>query len=160
MDRFDAGWEHDAELDAARGPGLDPKAVPARPPERLASIPDGRGDWSEAVWSAPESDPFERGAPLFADPFAEAELRCEMRLSELWDRCKNGSCSLNDFFELSALVAEVEPIRGALCVDCAMLQRPDAPAHWALAATNRCRGHLRFHLGHARIDGESSPPRT
>jgi hypothetical protein len=159
MDRFEAGWEHDAELGAARGPGPDPHAGPSRPLERLAAVPDGRGDWPEAVWSAPESGVLEQGTVLFSDPFAEAELRREMRLSELWERCRNESCTLDEFFELSTLITEVEPIENLLCVDCATLGRPLAPAHWSMGATDRCRAHLRFHLGHARIDGEGGPPR-
>jgi hypothetical protein len=34
-----------------------------------------------------------------------------------------------------------------------MLDRPNVAANWALAGTTLCRGHLRFRLGYARIDG-------
>jgi hypothetical protein len=43
-----------------------------------------------------------------------------------------------------------------LCVDCAMLDRPNVSANWALATTTLCRGHLRFRLAHAHIDGGST----
>ena len=60
---------------------------------------------------------------------------------------------MDEFLELSVLVSEVEGIRGSLCADCAMLGRPNTSANWALATTTLCRGHLRFRLGHAEIDG-------
>jgi len=160
MERFDAGREHDAELHAAHGPGPDPLVGGDPPGGQLVPDQTARGDWSESVWSVPGDDVLTPGITLFADPFAEAELRREMRLSELWDRCRGGSCTLDEFFELSALVTEVEPIRGSLCSDCAMLDRPSAAAHWALAGTMLCRGHLRFHLGHARLDGDGGARHT
>ena len=58
-----------------------------------------------------------------------------------------------EFRELSALIAEVDGLRGSLCIDCAMLDRPNVSANWSLSNTNLCRGHLRFRLAHAQIDG-------
>jgi hypothetical protein len=84
---------------------------------------------------------------------AEADLSNEIRLSELWDHCEVGCLSMDEFFELSALIGEVQGITGSLCVDCDMLCRPNVSANWALAATTLCRSHLRFRLGHVRIDG-------
>jgi hypothetical protein len=37
-----------------------------------------------------------------------------------------------------------------------MLERPNVSANWALATTTLCRGHLRFRLGHAQIEGGSA----
>ena len=34
-----------------------------------------------------------------------------------------------------------------------MLDRPNVSANWSLGNTNLCRGHLRFRLAHAEIDG-------
>ena len=34
-----------------------------------------------------------------------------------------------------------------------MLDRPNVSANWSLGNTNLCRGHLRFRLAHAQIDG-------
>ena len=47
---------------------------------------------------------------------------------------------MDEFFELSALITEVEGIRGSLCADCQMLGRPNVSANWALATTTLCRG--------------------
>ena len=47
----------------------------------------------------------------------------------------------------------VDGLRGSLCIDCAMLDRPNVSANWSLGNTNLCRGHLRFRLAHAQIDG-------
>lgn len=117
---------------------------------------DGHRDWPESVWAPPEDAPAspDEAPVLFADPLAELELRREIRLSELWGRCKSGTCVLDEFFELSALISEVDAIPDVLCVDCAMLDRPNASPNWAVAATMRCRAHLRFHLGHTRLDGD------
>ncbi len=94
---------------------------------------------------------------LFATRSAEAELGREMRLSELWEHCQQGQLTMDEFFELSALITEVNGITGSLCVDCAMLDRPNVSSNWALATTTLCRGHLRFRLGYARIDGGGAP---
>ena len=79
------------------------------------------------------------GSVLFADHGAELELRREIRLSELWVRCESGFFTLEEFRELSALIAEVDGLRGSLCIDCAMLDRPtSAPTgRWA---TRTCAG--------------------
>ena len=87
---------------------------------------------------------------------AEAELGNELRLAELWGLCDRGSLAMDEFFELSALIARVEGLPGALCLDCAMLRRPNVSPNWALATTTLCRAHLRFRLSHARIDGDAS----
>jgi hypothetical protein len=155
MDRSNSGREHE-DLPAARGPGLDP--VPAERTHGPAATVPGPGDWSESVWSPPGFDALGEGPQLFADPFAEAELRREMRLSELWRRCEDGTCTLSEFFELSTLIGEVDGVRGRLCADCALLDRPNERTNWALADTALCRGHLRFRLGHARVDGGGSNP--
>lgn len=106
--------------------------------------------WSESVWSHGAD---EVGALLFAAMGAEADLSNEIRLSELWNHCEIGCLSMDEFFELSALIGEVQGITGSLCVDCDMLCRPNVSANWALGATTLCRSHLRFRLGHVRIDG-------
>ena len=95
---------------------------------------------------------------LFAERGAEAELRKEMRLSQLWGLCRAraGACTMEDFRELSGLIAEVNGIRGALCIDCAMLDRPNVSSNWSLGNTTLCRGHLRFRLGHTRIEDSGS----
>ena len=68
-------------------------------------------------------------------------------------RCESGFFTLAEFRELSALIAEVDGLRGSLCIDCAMLDRPNVSANWSLGNTNLCRGHLRFRLAHTQIDG-------
>jgi len=112
--------------------------------------------WTESVWSRGAEDEFEAGSLLFADGGAEAELCQELRLVELWGFCEIGSLAMDEFFELSALITQVEGIRGSLCADCEMLGRPNVSANWALATTTLCAAHLRFRLGHARIDGGTS----
>jgi len=113
---------------------------------------DRRRYWAETAWG----NDLEAESVLFADRGSEAELCREMRLSELWSHCQSGFFTFDEFRELSALIAEVDGIRGSLCVDCAMLDRPNVSANWALADTALCRGHLRFRLGHAQIDGGGS----
>ena len=75
---------------------------------------------------------------LFATRSAEAELGREMRLSELWEHCQQGQLTMDEFFEFSALITEVNGITGSLCVDCAMLDRPNVSSNWALATTTLC----------------------
>ena len=110
--------------------------------------------FSETTWSAPREEEAATGPVLFADCGAEAELRAEMRLSELWNRCRAGTVTNVEFGELARLIAEVDGIHGLLCVDCAILDRPMVSANWALGDTMLCRGHLRFGLGHAHIAGD------
>ena len=110
--------------------------------------------FSETTWSAPRDEKAATGPVLFADCGAEAELRAEMRLSELWNRCRAGTVTNAEFGELARLIAEVDGIHGLLCVDCATLDRPMVSANWALGDTKLCRGHLRFRLGHAHIAGD------
>ena len=112
--------------------------------------------WSESVWSHDAEGAFGSGPMLFVDRDAESELCDELRLSELWGLCQSGGLAMDDFFELSALIAQVQGVPGSLCVDCEMLRRPHASTNWALATTSLCRAHLHFRLGHARIDGGTS----
>jgi hypothetical protein len=109
--------------------------------------------WSESVWSHDRGDASRGDALLFSHPDAEAELCRELRLAELWRLCDEGRLAMHEFFELSTLIAQVQGVPGALCVDCAMLRRPNVSPNWALATTTLCRAHLRFRMGHARIDG-------
>jgi hypothetical protein len=112
--------------------------------------------WSETTWSAPLEARSESGDVLFADRSAEKELRAEMRLSQLWNRYRAGTVTIAEFGELSGLMAEVDGIRGALCTDCAALERPNVAANWALGDTMLCRGHLRFRLWHAESGGDDA----
>jgi hypothetical protein len=109
--------------------------------------------WSESVWSHHAEDVSESGPLLFPDGDAETELTHELRLSELWGHCESGCLAMDEFFELSALITQVQGLPGSLCLDCDMLGRPNASPNWALTTTTLCRAHLRFRLGHARIDG-------
>jgi hypothetical protein len=112
--------------------------------------------WSESVWSHDAEEMFRSGALLFVDSDAEVELCNEIRLSELWRLCEGGRLAMDEFFELSALIALVPEVPGSSCVDCDMLRRPNISPNWALGTTTLCQAHLRFRLGHARIDGGSS----
>ena len=112
--------------------------------------------FSETTWSAQRDEGAATGPLLFAERSAEAELRAEMRLSELWNRCRAGTVTNVEFGELARLIAEVDGIHGLLCVDCATLDRPMVSANWALGDTTLCRGHLRFRLGHAPIGGDEA----
>ncbi len=112
--------------------------------------------WSESVWSHDPDHVFEGGELLFADRGAETQLCNEIRLSELWGHCEIGCLAMGEFFELSALITEVHGMPGSLCADCDMLGRPNVSSNWALATTALCVAHLRFRLGHARIDGGTS----
>ncbi len=148
MASIDKGRE-DAFSEVGLEPGSDPDALW----RSLIADEEQPRYWSESVWGHGAD---EVGALLFADMGAEADLSNEIRLSELWDLCELGSLSMDEFFELSALIGEVQGILGSLCVDCDMLCRPNVSANWALAATTLCRSHLRFRLGHVRIDGGTS----
>jgi hypothetical protein len=144
MEHFDeSGDEAELEVDS------DPEALW----RSLVADEDYPRYWSESVWSHDAEEVFRSGALLFVDRDAEAELRDELRLSELWGLCESGRLSMDEFFELSALIARVQGLPGSLCVDCEMLRRPNLSPNWALAATSLCQAHLRFRLGHARIDG-------
>jgi hypothetical protein len=150
MDCFDEGWDGvapDVELEL----DSDPEELW----RSLVADEEHPRYWSESVWSHDTEDVFQVGALLFLYPTSEAELRNEIRLSELWDLCERGSLAIGEFFELSALISEVAGIRDSLCADCSMLGRLNVRANWALAATTLCRAHLRFRLDHARIDGGS-----
>jgi hypothetical protein len=107
---------------------------------------------SESVWNLDAEDRLAPGPLLFADLADEGDLGNELRLSELWGHCESRCLSTEEFIELSALLMEVRGIPGSLCVDCDMLGRTSVAANWALAATHLCGAHLRFRLGHARID--------
>ncbi len=147
MEHFDESGD-EAEL----GVDSDPEALW----RSLVADEDHPRYWSESVWSHDVEDVCPTGARLFVDRDAEAELCDELRLSELWGLCQSGRLTMEEFFELSALIAHVGGIPGSLCVDCEMLRRPHASPNWALATTSLCRAHLRFRLGHARIDGGTS----
>jgi hypothetical protein len=114
--------------------------------------------WSEPAWSASSGAyaPEETAPILFSDRSAEHELRAEMRLSQLWHRCRAGIMTAAELSEISRLITEVDGIRGLLCLDCASLDRPYVSANWALGDTTLCRGHLRFRLGHAHIEGDGA----
>ena len=154
---FDEGWEYDAEYEAEFDSEFDSELDSGYGAEELylSLIPDEERHryWSESVWSDPIDDEFRFDSLLFSHRGAEAELSREIRLSELWGDCQGRAFTMDEFLELSVLVSEVEGIRGSLCADCAMLGRPNISANWALATTTLCRGHLRFRLGHAEIDG-------
>jgi hypothetical protein len=124
----------------------------------ISLVPDEarRRYWAERGRCDQREDELPAGSVLFADRDAEMELRREIRLSELWNRCQGGLCTIEEFRQLSTLITQVDGIRGSLCIDCAMLDRPNVSANWALASTMLCRGHLRFRLSHAHIDGGSS----
>lgn len=118
--------------------------------------------WSETAWSASSGAQEAAGAPgetapvLFSERGSEHELRAEMRLSQLWNRCRADIMSSAELHELSRLISEVEGIHGLLCKDCATLDRPYMSANWALGDTMLCRGHLRFRLGHADVQGDDA----
>jgi hypothetical protein len=154
MDRFDEGWEYDAEFESDFDTAFD---LDGAEELYLSLIPEEERQrfWSERIADVAE-DEFQHDWVLFADRRAEVELGNEIRLSELWGVCRNRPFTMDEFLELSMLVTEVNGIRGALCTDCAMLERPNVSANWALATTTLCRGHLRFRLGHADIDGGST----
>jgi hypothetical protein len=148
MDCFDEGWDDEAP-EAEPEPDSDPEEFW----RSLIADEEHPRYWSESVWSHDAEDVFQAGSLLFTERTSEAELRNEIRLSELWGLCERGSLGMGEFFELSALIAEVEGVRGSLCADCTMLGRPNVSANWAVATTTLCRAHLRFRLDHARIDG-------
>jgi hypothetical protein len=156
MEFVDESWD-DPEDDLGYGSAEDAGVGPGELYRRLVSDEEGRRYWSESAWSHEAVGDRDEVAALFATRQAEAELLQEMRLSELWERCQGGTLTMDEFFELSALITEVNGITGSLCVDCAMLDRPNVSANWALATTTLCRGHLRFRLGYARIDGGGAP---
>jgi len=52
---------------------------------------------------------------------------------------------MDEFFELSALITQVQGLPGSLCLDCAMLGRPNASPNWAWLR-RPLPGHLRFRL--------------
>ena len=174
--------EYGAEYDEAFGPEFDPDLDPDMDPEALylslLSDEERQRTWPETRWGSPfdddrsddvgphyvgpcgdgesatgpGADTFDEPPLLFRDHVAEAELRQEMRLSELWGHCEGGALPMSEFLELARLVGEVEGVPGAVCDDCAMLKRPMVRGNWALATTGLCRVHLRFRIGHAGID--------
>ena len=155
MDRFEEAWEYDAEYESDFDSAFDLEDAEGL---YLSLIPDEERQrfWSERVWADTPEDECRRDWLLFADRGSEAELSREIRLSELWGACLTRPFTMGEFLELSMLVTQVNGIRGSLCEDCAMLDRPNVSANWALATTHLCRGHLRFRLGHAEIDGDST----
>ncbi len=159
MEFCDDRWEDPEASDGYVSP-RDAGVGPGELYRRLISDEEGRRYWSETAWThegGDGGDGIDEEGALFATRCSEAELGQEMRLSELWERCQRGQLTMDEFFELSALITEVNGITGSLCVDCAMLDRPNVSSNWALATTTLCRGHLRFRLGYARIDGGGAP---
>lgn len=152
MEFFNDRWEDDDELDEGHSPGADPDVDPEGLYLSLISDEEVRRYWSKSAWADLVGDE-DLAASLLFDRGTEAELRSEIRLSELWHLCQRGALTLDDFLELSTLITEVEGIRGSLCTDCAMLERPNVRTNWSLGTTELCRAHLRFRLGYARIDG-------
>lgn len=150
MEWFDESWD-DAAPEVELEAGSDPEELW----RSLIAEEAYPRYWSESVWSHDPNHVFD-GALLFADRGAETQLCNEIRLSELWRLCETGGLAMGEFFELSALITEVHGIPGSLCVDCAMLGRPNVSPNWALATTALCEAHLRFRLDHARIDGDTS----
>ena len=146
MEQFDEIWD-----DGAPNADLELNSDPEELWRSLLPDEDSPRYWSESVCSHDAGD--DSSALLFTDEEVEAELAAELRLSELWARCEGGCLAMDEFFELSALITKVQGLPGSLCVDCDMLGRPDVSPNWALATTTLCRAHLRFRLGHARIDG-------
>jgi hypothetical protein len=156
MEFFDDAWD-DSDVDAEFGSASGEETGAGELYRRLVSDEEGRRFWSENTWSHEVPDHDDDEIRLFATREAESELIAELRLSELWDHCQRGILTMDEFFELSTLITEVNGITGSLCVDCAMLDRPNISSNWALATTTLCRGHLRFRLGYARIDGGGAP---
>ena len=146
MEQFDEIWD-----DNAQNADLELNSDPEELWRSLLPDEDSPRYWSESVCSPDAGD--DSVALLFTDGAVEAVLAAELRLSELWARCEGGRLEMDEFFELSALITQVQGLPGALCVDCDMLGRPDVSPNWALATTTLCRAHLRFRLDHARIDG-------
>jgi hypothetical protein len=159
MQEFDESRDDDAPeaaLHDALEAGLELGSDPEELWRSLIADEEYPRYWSENVWSHGTTGAPEIGALLFEDQGSEAELCNELRLSELWGFCESGCLAMDEFFELSALITEVLGLPGCLCADCDMLGRPNVRANWALATTNLCRAHLRFRLGHVRIDGGTS----
>jgi hypothetical protein len=152
MEHFDESWDEVAAPEAELEVDSDPEALW----RSLVADEEYPRYWSESVWSHDAEDAGRSGALLFVDRDAETELSNELRLSELWGLCEGGRLAMDEFFELSALIARVQGLPGSLCVDCEMLRRPNVSPNWALATTTLCQAHLRFRLGHARIDGDTS----
>jgi hypothetical protein len=148
MEQFDESWD-EAGSDAELEPDSDPEELW----RSLTADEEHPRYWSESVWSNGSEDASDPGALLFVDRDAEIDLGNELRLAELWDLCESGCLAMHEFFELSAIITQVKGLPGSLCADCDMLGRPNVSLNWALATTTLCRAHLRFRLGHARIDG-------
>lgn len=148
MEQFDETWD-----DRAADGELECNSDPEELWRSLVADEEYPRYWSESVWSHAAEADAETGALLFADGASEIELARELRLSELWGRCEVGRLAMDEFFELSTLLTQVQGLPGSLCVDCEMLGRANVTTNWSLGATTLCRAHLRFRLGHARIDG-------
>jgi hypothetical protein len=151
MEWFDESWD-DAAPEVELEPGSDPEELW----RSLIADEEYPRYWSESVWTHDPDHAFDKSGPLFVDRTAETQLCNEIRLSELWGLCEIGGLAMGEFFELSALITDVRGIPRSLCADCDMLGRPNVNSNWALATTGLCAAHLRFRLGHARIDGGTS----
>jgi hypothetical protein len=145
LDPFEAfaetdGGEHDA--------GSDPEAL-----YRSLIAEESRvRQWPDSVWDLPGALVPQDVGLLFPDPEDAWDLAREIRITELWERSQRGVLVMKEFLELAALAAQVDGVPGDACGDCAVLERPPTPDSWPLGATGLCRSHLRFRLGHARID--------
>jgi hypothetical protein len=151
MEHFDDSWD-----EVAGEPEFEADSDPEALWRSLVADEAYPRYWSDSVWSHDAENRFGSGALLFVDRDAEAELGDELRLAELWGLCETGRLAMDEFAELSGLIAKVHGLPGSPCVDCGMLHRPNVSANWALATTTLCRAHLRFRLHHARIDGDST----
>src|SRR6202050_1443594 len=106
MEHFDESWDEvELEVDS------DPEALW----RSLVADEDYPRYWSESVWSHDAEEVFRSGALLFVDRDAEVELCNELRLSELWCLCEGGRLAMDEFFELSSLIAQVPGLPGSPC---------------------------------------------
>ena len=118
MEQFDETWD-----DRAADGELECNSDPEELWRSLVADEEYPRYWSESVWSHAAEADAETGALLFADGASEIELARELRLSELWGRCEGGRLAMDEFFELSTLLTQVQGLPGSLCVDCEMLGR-------------------------------------
>ena len=137
MEHFDESWDEvapEAELEV----DSDPEALW----RSLVADEDYPRYWSESVWSHDAEDVFRSGALLFVDSDAEVELCNEIRLSELWRLCEGGCLAMDEFFELSALIARVSGLPGSRCVEGGPI-RQGAGGRCAPASLRRSRSSRR-----------------
>ena len=151
---FDEGWEYDAGYEAEFDSEFD--ADYGAEDLYLSLLPDEERQrfWSESIWSDPIDEDFRMDSLLFTHRGSEAELSREIRLSELWGACQGRPFTMDEIprnvrADLRGGRNFAVPCpRTAPCWDAPMQVRT---GHWP--TTLLCRGHLRFRLGHAEIDG-------